>query len=558
MESLISQEEITTKSQEPTPPQSLLLSVNVRDAETVSALWQHQDLGSREAFALDALRIGVLALRHAQGEVDTSKVQREVDRMLQALEQQLAEHASGLQGSFSRALREYFDPVSGQLPQRLERLIGKDGELERTLSAHIGDDTSIIARTLSQHLGETSPLFRLLSPEQKDGLLAAISSSVEGTLEQQRQRFLAELSLDQPGSALNRLLGEIADRNGKLHDGLRTDLDQVRAEFSLDNDNGALARLVARVEKVQTDVAAQFSRDNEGSAISKMTRILETTQDEVKRRLTLDESDSPLALLQRQLLTVVEELKKDQHQLHTDLREAVASITATRSEAARSTRHGLVFEEAVGDVLADEAKRRGDLFEAVGRQTGHIKSCKVGDHLITLGPESVAPGARIVAEAKAKQGVTKADALAEIETGRRNRGARVGLLVFSATAQPQGIETLSRVGNDVLVVWDPDVPESELTLRVALSLACCLAIREARSSGEETSIDFETIDKAIVNIGKDAKDLDQISKWAETVRSSGEKIGNKCGSIQSRIKRQLAELEAEYGKLKTLHAGDAS
>jgi hypothetical protein len=199
MESLMTHEEITEKRQVPTPPQSLQLSVTARDAETVAALWQHQDLGTREVFALDALRIGVLALRHAQGEVDTSKVQREVDRMLEALEQQLAEHASGMQGSFSRALGEYFDPVSGQLPHRLERLIGKDGALERTLSEHIGDDSSIIARTLSQHLGESSPLFRLLSPGQKDGLLTAISTSVEGTLEQQRQRILAEFSLDQPG-----------------------------------------------------------------------------------------------------------------------------------------------------------------------------------------------------------------------------------------------------------------------------------------------------------------------------------------------------------------------
>ncbi len=48
----------------------------------------------RQQFALNALKIGVLALRQARGEVDAQQVRRESERMLLALEGQLSEHAT--------------------------------------------------------------------------------------------------------------------------------------------------------------------------------------------------------------------------------------------------------------------------------------------------------------------------------------------------------------------------------------------------------------------------------------------------------------------------------
>src|SRR5688500_6406542 len=58
-------------------PRVIELSVMVRDPETVLELWRHEQGDDRTAFALSALRLGVLALRQASGFIDASTVRHE-------------------------------------------------------------------------------------------------------------------------------------------------------------------------------------------------------------------------------------------------------------------------------------------------------------------------------------------------------------------------------------------------------------------------------------------------------------------------------------------------
>ena len=81
---------------------------------------------------------------------------------------------------------------------------------------------------------------------------------------------------------------------------------------------------------------------------------------------------------------------------------------------------------------------------------GLIKNRKVGDCVIELGPESVAPGARIVIEAKEEANWTLAKAREEIELARKNRDARIGLFVLSRQSAGEGFEEVGRYGDDVV------------------------------------------------------------------------------------------------------------
>src|SRR4051794_26552653 len=74
-------------------PFRLALSLTVEDSDTISELCRHPEGEVREQFALDALRIGVLALRQARGEIDGEQIRREGERLLLALQNQLSEHA---------------------------------------------------------------------------------------------------------------------------------------------------------------------------------------------------------------------------------------------------------------------------------------------------------------------------------------------------------------------------------------------------------------------------------------------------------------------------------
>ena len=100
--------------------------------------------------------------------------------------------------------------------------------------------------------------------------------------------------------------------------------------------------------------------------------------------------------------------------------------------------------------LQSESQRVGDIATRTGNTTGLIKHCKVGDVVVDLGPDSAAPGARAVAEAKEKAGYSLANALEELDQARKNRGASVGLFVFSKRTAPEGLQPIHRYGSDVV------------------------------------------------------------------------------------------------------------
>jgi hypothetical protein len=456
-----------------------------------------------------------------------------------------------LRENVGSTLKSYFDPTDGHLPQRLDRLIKKDGELHDLLAHHLDGDDSIIARTLAKHIGKDSPLLRLLSLDEKEGIIAVLSEAVRAALQTQREQILGQFSLDDKESALSRLVAEMTGANGKLREDFSQDVQKLQREFSLDNEHGALSRLVMRVEKAQKTISDEFSLDNEQSALCRLVKLMETANSTINDNLTLDNEDSPLCRLRRELTGIIERLEKSNSEFQQEVKITLETFKARREEAARSTRHGGEFEEAVGSVLQADAQKAGDVCEATGNRTGAIGYCKTGDHVIKLGAESAAPGARIALEAKEDQSYDLAKALKEIEEARRNREAQVGIFVFSKTTAPAGLEPFARHGKDIVVVWDRDDPDSDIYLRVAVSLAKALVVRERLA--DEKSKDVALVRTAILAITTDAETLSQISTWAATVKRNGEKIGKKAEILKRKLLRHITVVE----KYVLSHDGEA-
>lgn len=530
-------------------PREIELALTVRDPETVVELWRRPEGEPRDDFALSALRLGVLALRQAAGAVDTVTVRQEGERLISAVRDLLTERSNQMMERLALSLKQYFDPTDGQLPQRLDRLVKRDGELEVLLTRHIGDNGSTLARTLAQHVGESSPLIKLLSPEQSDGLIAALTEVIGRALEQQREHVLRQFSLDQKDSALSRLLKQVVDANGSFRKDLSEDLTRLCSEFSLDNEDGALTRLVRQVDRAQKSIVEQFSNDNENSALRKMTNLLESTNASIKASLTLDDEKSPLSRLRRELINVLTTQSEANHNFQAEVRAALEAMKARREEADRSTRHGGEFQDGVGVVIQADAQRLGDIFTDVSDNSGCISRCKVGDHVITLGPESAAPDVRIVCEAKAARGYDVKSALAELQTARENRDAQVGIFVFSAATAPEGIESLKRYGNDIMVVWNQDDPATDILLKCAMSVARALAVREARASAEAEA-NFDEIDAAVTKLGRDAVALGEVTTWANTIQSSGKKIADRVEKVREDLEKQLELLQDHLARLK--------
>jgi hypothetical protein len=481
--------------------QPVSLRLEVTDPEVVAELRHRGDGEEREQFALAALRIGVLALRSAAGQVDASAVREAGTALVSEVRDLLSQRVTEMSERLAATLTQFLDPQSGALPQRLNSLVRQDGELERLFRAQIGADDSQLARSLASHLGEGSPLFKLLSPTDSAGLRAQLSRTVEEALSDQRKVILREFSLDQKDSALSRLV----------------------REFSLDGD---------------------------GSSMSRLAKMLATTSEQIGKNLTLDDEGSALSRLKRELESMVARLARENAEFQLHMREAMARLDTRRKEGARSPRHGVEFEERLGALLADEAQRLGDLYEATGDTTGNIKNCKVGDYVIELSADSAAAHARIVWEAKDKQGSSLRAAVDEIDEARRNRLAQVGVFVFSSKNAPEGLEPLHRHGNDIMVVWNPDDPASEIIVRAAYSLARCLVVRERRTDRESIAA-IQELERAARGIEKQVGYLEEVRKWAETVKGHGEKIADRSSRMVEELRRDVERLDLQIASMRT-------
>jgi hypothetical protein len=507
-------------------PFNLQLELSIDDPELIRALVEHSEGEERNQYATEAMKIGILALRHVGGQVSADVFRREGDRFIGGLQKTFDQHKNAVQDQIEGKLKEYFDPKDGRFTDRVQRLVAQDGELSLCIKKFVDGENSLFAQTLVAHVGRESALMKVLDPKQSDGLLSTLRKSVDEQLTSQRDRLLNEFSLDNKEGALARLLGELSANHGDVGKVLQTKIDAVIKEFSLNEENSALSRLVQNVTNAQRTITSEFSLDNEMSCLSK---------------------------LKRELTDLLATSEKKSQQFQEEVKVSLAKIVTQREEADRSTRHGLVFEEAVCDFIIRQSQHAGDVASPTGHATGLIKNCKVGDCVIELGPDSAAPGAKIVIEAKEEIGYSLVRSREEVETARKNRGADWGLFVFSKKTAPAGLEPFARYGSDFIVVWDAEDPASDVFLKAGLIAARALCFRNERQSAAQ-QVDFEVIDKAILEIEKRAGNLDDVRKSAETIKSSSEKILERVRKDREALEKQVETLREKVNDLRELTA----
>src|SRR5262249_11290164 len=158
-----------------------------------------------------------------------------------------------------------------------------------------------------------------------------------------RETILRQFSLDNNESALSRLVAELGKSHTELTGNLQEKIDDVIREFSLDEENSALSRLVKNVEGAQKTITREFSLDNDNSA---------------------------LARLRKEVLEILEKHSQTNLSFQTEVKLALEKMVVQRAEAARSTRHGLFFEDVVCEFLQSESQKLGDVVTRTGNTTG--------------------------------------------------------------------------------------------------------------------------------------------------------------------------------------------
>jgi hypothetical protein len=223
-------------------------------------------------------------------------------------------------------------------------------------------------------------------------------------------------------------------------------------------------------------------------------------------------------------------------------REALGIKAARAEEAERGHVKGFCFEEDLYAVVADMGRQFGDETELVRGSPGVHKG-KTGDHLITLGETTGAPGLHIVVEVK-DQAYKAKKAIAELQEAKKNREAVSGIFVFAKGCEPVEFGNFKRIDNDYYCTVDKAVLAEGGPLPflwAAYELARVQAVTAVRKEAGG-KLDLETVQQHIDGIAALVPRLGEIITKAGTVQKSGEFIEDTAKAIRDDIDARSSQI----------------
>jgi len=419
------------------------LCLHITDVSILHELAKYPEDDKRKAFAIDAMKMGIMVFKQVEGQVNVEQVRKIWEDRVSEMRNTLETHNTKVTSDISNILENYFNSDKGRFNEQIERLVSKDGDLENMIRKQVEGDDSTLARTLVEHVGKNSQIMKILDPETKNGLINQFEEKTEEMLAEQREKILAEFTLDNKNSALSRLVDQVKEK----HDSIITKLDEM---------------------------------------------------------------------------------------------------AGARKESQHGTSKGDKFERVVLDYINRRYEKSDHTVEPMGTTKGRTR--KVGDAVITLGPEHAAAGAKIVVEAKKDASYNKPNILKELKKARENREADVGLFVSSRQTAPDGLEGLARHGNDIVIVWDENEQSNDIIFYAGLSLAEALC---TRIKSQDRGIDWTTIDKCMQDIESHIKNLNDIRNWSNNAKKNNQKIFDLSDEMIKDIKDQIDSLARSIEPLRS-------
>ena len=291
--------------------------------------------------------------------------------------------------------------------------------------------------------------------------------------------------------------------------------------------------------QLRTFVADLFDESKRDSAIGRIGTLLGTYFDgdasKLARLIDPTRLGSPMYQFR-------EEVSAGFAQLNERLTAIEAAAAARATERSKSAAKGADFEDLLEEMLGDIARGCGDLLDRTTDETGDVIKSKKGDFVLSI-DESIARGAdlRIVVEAKdrAISGRAIRDELREAKT---NRGAAVGLVVFSPAHAPAGIAPFDVRAGDVYCVVDPAAPDLA-TLEAAVRLARLLAA--ATHVEREVEVDAAAIIAALDGIREQLETIKSLKSQLTSIGNATKAVWTGLDTLRSGVLARVAEAENE-------------
>lgn len=290
--------------------------------------------------------------------------------------------------------------------------------------------------------------------------------------------------------------------------------------------------------KLQATVRELFDPARKDSALGRLSTMLETYFDGDASRLAtlLDptRAGSPLCAFRAEVAAGFKSLEERVIAFQ-------AAQVARSDERSRSAAKGVDFEDLIEGLLGAIARGGGDLLERTSNDSGAMLKSKKGDFVLTLNP-GLTRGAdvRVVVEAKDRV-ISVPSMRTELREAKENRGAAVGLVVFTPAHAPAGVAPFDVRGDDVWCVVDPDALEPSL-FEVAVRLARYLAL--AGLTARETQTDTAAISQALLSIREQLDQIRSLKSQLTSIGNATKAVWNGLDTLRSGVIEQVVRAEA--------------
>lgn len=195
---------------------SLDLHLVINDHSILAYLARFGDEDLQCEKAMEAMKVGVIAIQSASPSLDTQIVQTKFAEVEARMKEQMGE----LQQRVTDDLVRYFAENDGVVPRSIDGVFGETGALTRTFQSFFDPQEGRLTRLMQTQIGPQSVFGKALDPQNKQGVISLIEARVQSLVQAKLDEVLMQFSLDEDGSAMCRLKVMLSEFFGQLNQSL--------------------------------------------------------------------------------------------------------------------------------------------------------------------------------------------------------------------------------------------------------------------------------------------------------------------------------------------------
>ena len=206
----------------------LSLNLIVREVDVLKYLTQYES-PQREEKALEALKVGVIAILSASPSLDT----KVVEEKFSAIEMKLEGYTNEFKTSLEEDLKKYFEKEKGDIPLTLNSFFGERGILSTKLREYFDENNGRVNLLLKNELGPGSAFTISLDPNNKESVISRIERKVEDKLLATTGDLIDQFSLDKDTSGMSRVKKIFEDKIQEIKTANEVFFSQLRSHLGM-------------------------------------------------------------------------------------------------------------------------------------------------------------------------------------------------------------------------------------------------------------------------------------------------------------------------------------